>query len=142
MKKYYILTLGCQMNVSDSERIATKIESLGYKSAPEKDADLVIVNACSVRQRAVDRIWGGIKKWQKSDKKVIITGCVLPADRQKLNTRDVLSFNINNLLNLKTYLSKPSNILQNIGVFSARIINYYITHYLTIEDNQDIMMNM
>ena len=42
------------MNISDSQRIATKLEDLGYKSAPEKEADLVVVNACSVRQHAVD----------------------------------------------------------------------------------------
>src|SRR3990167_2973025 len=86
---YYIFTLGCQMNISDSERIVKKLENEGYKSAPEQEADLIVVNACSVRQKAVDRIWGGIKKWQKQDKKIIITGCVLPSDRKKLSARGI-----------------------------------------------------
>jgi len=112
------------MNVSDSQRIAAKIESLGYKSAPEKDADLVIVNACSVRQKAVDRIWGGIKKWQAQNKQIIITGCVLSMDQKKLKSKGVLFFNINNLPGLKNVLTKPSNILQNIGVFSKEDLGY------------------
>ena len=77
------------MNISDSERIATKLESLGYKSAPEKEADLVVVNACSVRQKAVDRIWGGIKKWQAQNKQVLLTGCVLPQDQKKFAQKGI-----------------------------------------------------
>lgn len=87
--KYHIFTLGCQMNISDSQRIATKLDELGYRSAPEKEADLVIVNACSVRQKAVDRIWGKIKIWQTHDKKILLTGCVLPEDRKKFAEKGI-----------------------------------------------------
>jgi len=87
------------MNISDSQRIATKLESLGYKSAPEKEADLVVINACSVRQHAVDRIWGGVKKWQKAGKKIQVTGCVLASDRKKLITKGVEFIETNNLIN-------------------------------------------
>jgi len=88
-RKYHIITFGCQMNTSDSERITTLLEKEGYKSAPEKEADLVLVNACSVRQHAVDRIWGGIKNWKKDNKKILITGCVLPTDRKKFKEHRV-----------------------------------------------------
>lgn len=101
--KYFIFTLGCQMNVSDSQRIAGVLDSLGLKSAPEEEADLIIVNACSVRQSAVDRIYGKLKKWQ--DKKVIISGCLLPADKEKLKKRVELIFNIKDLPQLPKYLS-------------------------------------
>jgi len=121
--RYFIFTLGCQMNFADSQRIATILESLGYKSASEYEADLIIINACSVRQKAVDRIWGGIKKWQKSQKKIIITGCVLPADKVKFAQKRIYFFNIRNLSNLKNILNKPSNILQNIGVSSKNYFN-------------------
>jgi len=54
--KYYIITYGCQMNKSDSERIATVLESRGYEPASKiNEADLIVVNMCSVRQSAVDR---------------------------------------------------------------------------------------
>ena len=77
------------MNVSDSERIAAILEKQGYCPSDKKVADLIIVNACSVRQKAVDRIWGGIKKWQNAKKEIVLTGCVLPADRQKFAQKGI-----------------------------------------------------
>ena len=99
-KKYFVFTLGCQMNIADSQRIAQKLDELGYKSAPEKEADLVIINACSVRQKAVDRIWGGINKWQKSNKEIFITGCVLPSDKKKLDEKNIKTFDMTKLPNV------------------------------------------
>jgi len=77
------------MNLADSERIAAILERQGYKAATEKEADLIVVNACSVRQKAVDRIWGKIKKWQEAGKKIILTGCVLPLDRKKFARKGI-----------------------------------------------------
>lgn len=114
------------MNISDSQRIATKLEKLGYKSAPEKDADLVVVNACSVRQHAVDRIWGGIKKWRSAGKVILISGCVLPADQKKFEARGLQFFNIKNLENLKNILRQSSNIqLNNIISSRNKIKDYF-----------------
>ncbi|KKQ74086.1 MAG: MiaB family RNA modification protein [Berkelbacteria bacterium GW2011_GWB1_38_5] len=125
MKKYFILTLGCQMNVSDSQRIATKLESVGYKSASEKEADLVIVNACSVRQKAVDRIWGGIKNWSRDGKKILITGCVLPSDKKKFFDRNVKFFDIKNLKNIINFIDKYSFILENKRISSKSSLDYF-----------------
>lgn len=93
------------MNMADSEKIAQKLESLGLKSAPEKAADLVIVNACSVRQSAVDRVWGKIRLWQEAKKTILITGCVLNTDRKKLARKKIIFFNINNLDGLNKILN-------------------------------------
>lgn len=123
--KYYLLTLGCQMNISDSQRIATKLESLGYKSAPEKEADLVVVNACSVRQHAVDRIWGKIKKWQDQNKRILITGCVLNTDKKKFSSKNIDIFNITELDNLNSALKQHSNVLLNNGISSREICGDY-----------------
>ena len=87
------------MNLSDSQRIATKLEEIGYKSAPEKEADLVVVNACSIRQHAVDRIWGGIKNWKKAGKKIIITGCVVKKDQKMLAEKDIEFIETKNFIN-------------------------------------------
>ncbi len=83
--KYWITTFGCQMNKSDSERIAAKLEKIGYKSASKKkEADLVVINMCSVRQSAVDRVYGRIKRIRKNkDKKYLLTGCILPEDLKR-----------------------------------------------------------
>ena len=57
--KYQLITYGCQMNKSDSERIAAFLENRGYKPASkENEANLIVVNMCSVRQSAVDRVFG------------------------------------------------------------------------------------
>jgi len=85
MKKYCIITFGCQVNKSDSERIAAKLEDLGYKSASNiNEADLVVLNMCSVRQSAVDRIYGRARQIKNnSNKKYLLTGCILKKDYQK-----------------------------------------------------------
>jgi len=77
------------MNKADSERIATILEKKGYKPALEKsEADLIVVNMCSVRQSAVDRVYGKIRdfaklKAQNPKLKTVLTGCVLNKDRAK-----------------------------------------------------------
>ena len=78
------------MNKSDSERIASDLEKKGYKlTAKPENADLIVVNMCSVRQSAVDRIYGKIKELKKiKDKspklKLALAGCVLKKDFKKL----------------------------------------------------------
>ncbi|MFA6097362.1 MAG: MiaB/RimO family radical SAM methylthiotransferase [Candidatus Paceibacterota bacterium] len=87
--KYYIKTYGCQMNKSDSERISALLESAHMeKASEESEADLVVLNICSVRQTAIDRIFGNMKKYNKIKKhkpdfKTVITGCVLEKDKNK-----------------------------------------------------------
>jgi len=78
--KYHIITFGCQMNKSDSERISAVLESLGYdKTSDIAKADLIVVNMCSVRQTAVDRVYGLVPKLKA---KTILTGCILKPDRK------------------------------------------------------------
>jgi len=77
------------MNYSDSERIAAVLEKAGYqKTLSEDEADLIVINMCSVRKSAVDRIAGNFKKYQKYKKKnpelkIVLTGCVLESDRKR-----------------------------------------------------------
>lgn len=86
--KYHIVTLGCQMNKSDSERLARVIEDMGFVwTDTEEDASLLGVVACSVRQKAIDKIYSKIYKWNnwknKSNLITFVSGCILPADRNK-----------------------------------------------------------
>jgi len=84
--KYFLITFGCQMNKSDSERIARVLEKMGYqKASKENEADLILVNMCSVRQSAVDRVYGLAKKFKKlrtSNIKLrtVLTGCISKRD--------------------------------------------------------------
>ncbi|MBD3207916.1 MAG: tRNA (N6-isopentenyl adenosine(37)-C2)-methylthiotransferase MiaB [Candidatus Nealsonbacteria bacterium] len=87
--KYHIITFGCQMNKSDSEKIDFLLGSNGYKKTAEiEEADLIIINMCSVRQSAVDRVYGLARKFKElrsknPDLKLILTGCFLKEDRRK-----------------------------------------------------------
>ena len=82
--KYHLITYGCQMNKADSERIAANLEKRGYKpAASAKEADLVVVNMCSVRQSAVDRVFGMPMKLKGIKAKKVLTGCILKKDRKK-----------------------------------------------------------
>ncbi|MGD0566150.1 MAG: tRNA (N6-isopentenyl adenosine(37)-C2)-methylthiotransferase MiaB [Candidatus Goldiibacteriota bacterium] len=81
MKKVFIKTFGCQMNVYDSERMAGELAAGGYElCADGKEAEFVIVNTCSVRAHAEDRATSYIGAAVK-DKKVIVAGCM--AERMK-----------------------------------------------------------
>lgn len=85
-KKYFIITYGCQANVADSERIMAKLEKDGYKQASKiDDANLIVINSCSVRQSAVNRIYGKLRNLK--GKKIILAGCLLEHDKKKLRNK-------------------------------------------------------
>ncbi len=85
--KYFIATYGCQANYADSERIARRLKNMGYTETNQiEKAKLVAINACSVRQSAMDKVYAKIKKIRDPGRrvKIILTGCILPADKKKL----------------------------------------------------------
>lgn len=76
------------MNKADSERIAADLERKKYSKASNiKKADLIVVNMCSVRQSAVDRVYGLVPKFKKLKAKTILTGCILKQDRKKFKDK-------------------------------------------------------
>ena len=80
--KYYILTMGCQLNENDSEKICGMAEEMGYTKTDDIiDADLVIYNTCCVRENAEEKLFGklGEVKKQKEAKGTIIAigGCMM-----------------------------------------------------------------
>ena len=92
--KYYIETYGCQMNVHDAERMAGLLEQSGYDRADsDTDADLVVINTCSVRERAEDKLYtrlGEIKEMGRElgrDPIVAVTGCVAQQEGETLIKR-------------------------------------------------------
>ena len=92
--KYFIETYGCQMNEHDSERMAGLLEQAGYDRADsDTDADLVVINTCSVRERAEDKLYtrlGEIKMMSRElgrDPVVAVTGCVAQQEGDRLLKR-------------------------------------------------------
>ena len=101
MKKYYITTMGCQLNENDSEKISGITEKLGYtKTEKVEEADLVIFNTCCIRENAEEKLFGklGDLKRQKKEKGTIIAigGCmmqqqhILDKIKQSYNYTDIV----------------------------------------------------
>src|SRR3989339_340591 len=108
-KYYYLWILGCQMNQADGERIAGVLAKLGYQAADHEDlADVIVTVACSVRQSAIDRIYGKAQRWQKLKKQkqltTVLSGCLLPVDRQKMSKIFDFIFDISQLSRLPDFL--------------------------------------
>jgi tRNA-2-methylthio-N6-dimethylallyladenosine synthase len=109
--KYHLVTLGCQMNISDSGRVKTYIENLGYESTDNPhEADLLGVIACSVRQKAIDKVYNLIAVWnrQKASRPftTFLTGCILPDDREKFLKSFDMVFDMRDLTNFSKMLSE------------------------------------
>jgi tRNA-2-methylthio-N6-dimethylallyladenosine synthase len=89
-KKVYIETYGCQMNVADSEVVVSILSEAGYEPTEKiKDAGLILINTCSIRDNAEQRIWGRLKamshlKKQNNDLKIGIIGCMAERLKEKL----------------------------------------------------------
>ncbi|MFP4605891.1 MAG: tRNA (N6-isopentenyl adenosine(37)-C2)-methylthiotransferase MiaB [Bacteroidales bacterium] len=89
-KKYYIETYGCQMNVADSEVVGSIMRDNGFEATRDIDsADLILVNTCSIRENAEQRIWGRLDvfrqiKEKNSGVKVGVIGCMAERLKEKL----------------------------------------------------------
>lgn len=86
--KYHLISLGCQMNLSDTERVKTVMHSMGFTETQNEDeASILGIIACSVRQKAIDKVYSRIDKWNRmKNRKSLLTfvsGCILPADKER-----------------------------------------------------------
>ena len=90
MKRIYIETYGCQMNVSDTEVIFSILAEDGYQRTENmEEADVILANTCSVRDNAEQRIWGRIEQFNQQKKKRVgvvvgIVGCMAERLKDKL----------------------------------------------------------
>ncbi len=93
-KKYYIETYGCQMNVADSEVVASVLSDAGYAPAGSiGEADIILVNTCSIRENAEQRVWGRLDLFRAQKKKrpqviVGVLGCMAERLKEKLLESD------------------------------------------------------
>lgn len=92
-KKLYLINYGCQMNVSDAERMKGQLRTIGYEETDKaEDADLIIINTCCVRESAEDRVYGKIgeiKHLKRLNPELIfgITGCMAQKEGERLIER-------------------------------------------------------
>jgi tRNA-2-methylthio-N6-dimethylallyladenosine synthase len=81
VETYWIETYGCQMNIAESNAIKTMLEGVGVVSASDEEhADIVILNTCSVRKSAENRVWGRLGNYSRIKKEhpmiLIVVGCM------------------------------------------------------------------
>jgi tRNA-2-methylthio-N6-dimethylallyladenosine synthase len=93
-RKYLIETFGCQMNVHDSERMAGLLEQAGYEATSEAaDADVVVINTCSVRERAEDKLYTRLGELRQLANEhghnpiVAVAGCVAQQEGEAIFRR-------------------------------------------------------
>ena len=94
MKIYAIKTFGCQMNHSDSERVANLLDRAGFRQVRQegKKVDLLIFNTCSIRQKSEDRAIGLIRQEKRRHPhiKIAVTGCMVRQTGDRTNSHDEL----------------------------------------------------
>lgn len=91
-KTFYIETFGCQMNAHDSEKVAGTLVTLGYRPVENhEDADLVLYNTCSIREKAAQKVFsrlGTFKKGHPASGKIIgVLGCVAQQEGERFFDR-------------------------------------------------------
>ena len=93
MKRLYLQTYGCQMNQYDSDRIARLMTRQGYAAADSpEDADLIILNTCSVRDKAEQKVYSALGRWRELKEKnpallIGVGGCVAQQEGETLFRR-------------------------------------------------------
>ncbi len=87
-KTFYLETFGCQMNVHDSEKVIGTLVHQGYRQVETvEEADLVMYNTCSIRDKAEQKVFNRLndyKKLQKQGKKFAVLGCVAQQEGEKI----------------------------------------------------------
>jgi len=93
MKSFHIITFGCQMNEHDSERMSGILEDKEYVSvAQAQDADVVILNTCSIREKAEQKFFSELgrlrtMKQERPGLKIAVAGCIAQQEGQKILSR-------------------------------------------------------
>lgn len=98
------------MNLSDGERVTSVLEEAGYEwTDNENEAGLIGILACSVRQKAIDKVYSRISKWNKwkNNKNLVtfISGCILPNDHEKFLKLFDITFQMKDLPKLPEMIS-------------------------------------
>ncbi len=136
-RSYSIRTLGCQMNVHDSERLSGSLEAAGYiaAEAPES-ADVIVINTCAVRENAANKLYGnlgylaGVKR-ERDGMQIAVGGCLAQKDQgaivEKAPWVDVV-FGTHNMGSLPALLERARHnaeaqieILESLEVFPSTL---------------------
>ena len=90
-RTFHVWTIGCQMNLADSESLARHLLAAGYREVPEMErADIAILNTCVVRQASEDKVYSKLhelRRWKTPDRTIAVTGCIVRKEGDALRER-------------------------------------------------------
>ena len=114
--KFFIEAIGCQQNGYDASRLAIFLKSAGLFESSAEESDIIFILACSVRQTAVDRIFGRIRNWnakspsgKKTSHQIIVTSCLTPDDQKKIIERGVSYWEFGDIESLEKIIGEKFN---------------------------------
>jgi tRNA-2-methylthio-N6-dimethylallyladenosine synthase len=91
VRTFHVWTIGCQMNLADSESLARQLLAAGYREAPDMaHADIAILNTCVVRQASEDKVYSKLhelRRWKTPDRTIALTGCLVRKEGDALRER-------------------------------------------------------
>lgn len=134
-KKFYIETYGCQMNVADSEVVAAILTAKGFEHTKDKnEADIILVNTCSVRENAEQRVWGRVQGFSEIRKRnphllVGIMGCMAERLGENLFEQEK---NVNIVVGPDAYMDLP--LLIEKAAKGEKAINIELSETETYKD--------
>lgn len=136
-RSYTVRTLGCQMNVHDSERLSGSLEAAGYVKAEDAaQADVVVINTCAVRENAANKLYGNLgilasTKREREGMQIAVGGCLAQKDQGEIVKKapwvDVV-FGTHNMGSLPALLERARHndeaqveILESLEVFPSTL---------------------
>jgi tRNA-2-methylthio-N6-dimethylallyladenosine synthase len=142
LKKVYIETYGCQMNVADSEVVISILSDAGYIATENiDDAGLILINTCSIRDNAEKRIWGRLKaishlKKRKNDLRIGVIGCMAERLKEKLLETDQL---VDVVVGPDAYRELP--LLMAEAAAGHKVVNVLLSREETYADISPVRMD-
>jgi len=111
---YYILTMGCQLNENDSEKLAGMLEKMGYeKTENMSESDFTIINTCCVRENAEERVFGKLGELKKIKEKrgtiIAVCGCMMQEEHMTTKIKHSYPF-VDILIGTHTLQRLPENL--------------------------------
>jgi tRNA-2-methylthio-N6-dimethylallyladenosine synthase len=90
-RSFHIWTIGCQMNLADSENLARRLLAAGYREEPDLErADVAVLNTCVVRQASEDKVYSKLhelREWKTPERTIALTGCLVAKAGEHLRQR-------------------------------------------------------
>ena len=137
-KKYLIKTHGCQANERDSENIAGLLEKIGYTlTQNEKDADIVIINTCAIREGAEDKVFGelgALKRYKTENPNMIIGVCGCMAQEERTVNKILDKYKQVDLIFGTHNINDLPLLIKNINDKKEKAIEVYSIEGEVIED--------